>query len=190
MWIAKLKQIVSDLQGDPSALKPRVSDLWKTAGTTLARTGMDKMRCARVIAMRDFEGLKAIVADLEANPQLGVQTRYVPSRPAAPAAAPGAVEGAGGAAVAVEAPAPAATALAEPVNEADLNSALKAFRKRLKVTQLDEESKLGARIVGSKKASVVAITPPTQFPRAIWEALAERGKLKRAGSGLYELIGN
>ncbi len=214
MWTQKLRQIVDDLSSEATSdgagvPKPRVSDLWKTAGTTLQRTGVDRMRSARVIAMRDLEGLRGILAELDANPQLGVQTRYVPSRPAAPAESPvaaavvtgvatgvagGALGGAtdslaGGATAVAETPAPhgtSGTPLAAP-SDADLVSAMKAFRKRLKVTQLDEESKLGPRIVGGKRASVVAITPPSQFPRAIWDALVTQGKLKRSGGGMFEL---
>ncbi|MBL8759303.1 MAG: hypothetical protein JNK35_12840 [Phycisphaerae bacterium] len=86
--------------------------------------------------------------------------------------------------VAPAAPAPPAA----PPSEADLIAGLKAFRKRLKVTRLDEESRLSNRIVTSKRASVVAIAPPNQFPRAVWETLADQGKLRRSGSGLYELV--
>lgn len=73
----------------------------------------------------------------------------------------------------------------------ELASALKAFKKRLKLTRLDEESKLGVArpMTSGKRSGVVAITPPNQFPRAVWEELAKQGKLRRAGSGLYELIG-
>jgi hypothetical protein len=38
-----------------------------------------------------------------------------------------------------------------------------------------------------RPSGIVAITPPDQYPAAVWEELARQGKLKRAGSGLYEL---
>lgn len=71
-----------------------------------------------------------------------------------------------------------------------LKSALKAFRKRLKVSRLDEESKLGASrpMTGGKKSGITAITPPSQFPRAVWDELARQGVLRYAGSGLFELV--
>ncbi len=187
MWVSKLQGLVASIDGERN--KAKAADHWKIAGTTLARTGIDKMRAARVVAMRDLPGLKGLVAELEANPQLAVQTRYVPSRPsvAASASVTASGESAGGAPVAVASPPVAAEPVAPP-SEADLAAGLKAFRKRLKVTQLDEESRLSNRIVTSKRASVVAIAPPHQFPRAVWEALAEQGKLRRAGSGLYELV--
>ncbi len=70
----------------------------------------------------------------------------------------------------------------------ELKSALKAFRKRLKLTQLDDQSRLGyGPMTGGQQSSIVAITPPDQFPAAVWEELARQGKLKRAGSGMYAL---
>ena len=72
----------------------------------------------------------------------------------------------------------------------ELKHALKAFKKRLKLTRLDNESKLGygPMTKGSQKNSgIVGITPPNQFPPAVWEELARLGKLKHLGQGLYEL---
>jgi len=81
-----------------------------------------------------------------------------------------------------------ATAAAAAKKE-ELRLAMKAFRKRLKLTKLDDESRLGrSPLSGGGRSGVVAITPPNQFPREIWEELAEQGKLKRAGRGVYELV--
>lgn len=69
-----------------------------------------------------------------------------------------------------------------------LKAALKAFKKRLKLTQLDDQSRIGVGPMSSGRASgIVAITPPDQYPDEIWEELVRQGKLRRAGSGLYEL---
>ncbi len=71
----------------------------------------------------------------------------------------------------------------------ELRLAMKAFRKRLKLTKLDDESRIGhGPMSGGGKSGVVAITPPNQFPKEVWEELVEQGKLKRAGRGIYELI--
>jgi hypothetical protein len=71
----------------------------------------------------------------------------------------------------------------------ELKQALKAFKKRLKLTRLDAESKIGRNPVTSGKDSgIVAITPPNQFSQAVWEELVKQGKLKHAGRGTYELI--
>jgi hypothetical protein len=69
-----------------------------------------------------------------------------------------------------------------------LKAAMKAFRKRLKLTQLDDQSRIGKSPMSSGRPSgIVAISPPDQYPQAVWEELARQGKLKRAGNGLYEL---
>jgi hypothetical protein len=70
----------------------------------------------------------------------------------------------------------------------ELKQALKAFRKRLRLTQLDEESKLGGGPLSHNRARIVAITPPNQFAPAVWEELVRQGKLKKAGGGTYELV--
>jgi len=70
-----------------------------------------------------------------------------------------------------------------------LKSALKAFRKRLKLTRLDDQSRIGVGPLSSGRSSaIVAITPPDQFPQAVWDELVRQGKLRRAGSGMYELV--
>jgi hypothetical protein len=71
----------------------------------------------------------------------------------------------------------------------DLKAAYKAFKKRLKLTRLDAESNLGGGpLSGGRDSGIVAITPPHQFPVAVWEELVKQGKLKRAGGGTYELV--
>jgi hypothetical protein len=73
-------------------------------------------------------------------------------------------------------------------NPQELKAALKAFKKRLKLTCLDDQSRLGVGPMSSGRPSgIVAITPPDQYPSAIWEELANQGKLRRAGNGMYEL---
>jgi hypothetical protein len=69
-----------------------------------------------------------------------------------------------------------------------LKAAFKAFKKRLKLTRLDEESKIGRNPLTSGKGSgIVAITPPNDFPQAVWDELVKQGRLKHAGHGTYEL---
>lgn len=70
---------------------------------------------------------------------------------------------------------------------AELTKALKAFKKRLKLTQLDFDSRIGASPLSGHASGIVAITPPNQYPRAVWDALVEQGKLKKASQGQYEL---
>ena len=75
-----------------------------------------------------------------------------------------------------------------PLSPQELKAALKAFKKRLKLTCLDDQSRIGVGPMSSGRASgIVAITPPDQYPDAVWEELARQGKLRRSGSGMYEL---
>lgn len=75
----------------------------------------------------------------------------------------------------------------QPTKE-QLKAALKAFKRRLKLTRLDEESQLSRRPTTSGGgSSVVGITPPLEFPQAVWDELVKQGKLKKAGHGTYEL---
>jgi hypothetical protein len=76
----------------------------------------------------------------------------------------------------------------QPFTPQELKAALKAFKKRLKLTCLDDQSRIGVGPMSSGRASsIVAITPPDQYPQELWDELARQGKLKRAGQGLYEL---
>lgn len=75
-----------------------------------------------------------------------------------------------------------------PSTEAELKKALKAFRKRQKLTTLDDESRLGRSPLSGGKSSIVAIQPPREFPREVWEELADQGFLKRDGGGFYALV--
>jgi hypothetical protein len=78
-----------------------------------------------------------------------------------------------------------------PPTAEDLKRALKAFKKRLKLTRLDDESQLTRRpMTGGRGSEIVAITPPDQFPPSVWEELIRQGKLKSAGHGTYELVEN
>ncbi|MHC4948900.1 MAG: hypothetical protein ACYTG1_11655 [Planctomycetota bacterium] len=83
---------------------------------------------------------------------------------------------------------PADEPAAGPTRE-ELKRAMKAFRKRLKLTRLDEESRLGRNpLTGGKHSSVVAIMPPRQYAAEVWNELVRQGKLKDAGNGFYELV--
>jgi len=82
-----------------------------------------------------------------------------------------------------------ATSTPEPPSKEELRLALKAFRKRLKLTRLDDESRMGYGPTSSGQSSgIVSITPPNQFSKEVWQELAKQGKLKRDGGGLYSLV--
>jgi hypothetical protein len=72
----------------------------------------------------------------------------------------------------------------------ELRKALKAFKKRLKLARLEDESRLGhGPMSKGGKSEIVAVAPPNQYPRAMWDELVRQGKLRNAGHGLYELVG-
>jgi hypothetical protein len=76
-----------------------------------------------------------------------------------------------------------------PVHDREvLKHALKAFRKSLKVTRLDAESKIGRSPTSSgRESGIVGITPPPHYPREIWDELVRQGRLLRDRHGMYEL---
>ena len=75
-----------------------------------------------------------------------------------------------------------------PSSQEDLRKALKAFKKRLKMTQLDDDSKLGHSPLSKASDRIISIQPPAGFGKEIWEELADAGYLKRDGIGFFELV--
>ncbi len=70
----------------------------------------------------------------------------------------------------------------------NLKRAMKAFKKRLKLARLDDESSLGHGSVDKSRGSgIVAVRPPDRYPQEVWDKLVEAGKLQRAGAGLYQI---
>ncbi|NQU75536.1 MAG: hypothetical protein HQ546_04370 [Planctomycetes bacterium] len=84
-------------------------------------------------------------------------------------------------------PAPAAATVVVPDAEI-CKKALQAFRKRLSLTVLDEESKLGRSPLskGADSHVAAAIIPPSEWPESVWEELVRQGKLRYIGHGFYE----
>ncbi len=69
--------------------------------------------------------------------------------------------------------------------------ALRAFRKRLALTRLDDESKLGrGPLSKGSDESYASIVPPNEWPEPVWQTLAKQGKLRYIGHGFYELPKN
>lgn len=184
--IQRLEEVVSDIAVETE--KGKVASLWKTAGMTLAKTSYDPLKAARVIGDRNVESLANVVRELTAK----AKAARAAGPPADNAAKPGLPVAAAPAAVVPPAPIPARPAVhasAAPTHD-ELKSALKAFKKRLKLTKLDADSKLSARLVTGRRTEVLAISPPSEFRRSVWEQLVKEGKLKSAGSGMYEMVGS
>lgn len=73
-------------------------------------------------------------------------------------------------------------------DQAVFKRALKAFRKRLKLMRLDDESKLGQNAMTTGRASsILGVRAPDSYPDEVWDELAFHGRLVDAGDGLYEL---
>jgi hypothetical protein len=70
-----------------------------------------------------------------------------------------------------------------------LQRAMKALKKRLKVTRLDDESRLGHDAMSKGgNSGIVAVRPPTQYPAEVWQALEAKGRIRGDRNGLYEII--
>jgi hypothetical protein len=75
------------------------------------------------------------------------------------------------------------------IDPMQLKMALKAFKKRLKLSRLDDESRLGhGAMTGGGRSGIVAIPAPTKYPQELWDELVRQGKLRYSGHGLYELL--
>ena len=134
-------------------------EAWGLVSRLLSRMPGDHSDVAHVCSERDVAGLDALVDRLE-HPQ--------------PKAAKSGGQG--------------DSADAQEVTQRDKIAAMRAYRKRLKLARLDEESKIGNRqLTGGHKSEIDAIIPPTEFRNAVWQALAADGELKNTGQGFYQL---
>ena len=70
-----------------------------------------------------------------------------------------------------------------------LKRAMKAYRKRFKITVLEAESSIaGGPMSAGRRSTIVGITPPERYPRAVWDELVRQGRLLSSGrGGTYEL---
>lgn len=69
-----------------------------------------------------------------------------------------------------------------------IKAAFKAFKRKLKLARLDEESSLGGRgLTGGRKSGIAGIMPPPDHPTEVWELLVQQGKLRKMGRGTYGL---
>lgn len=75
-----------------------------------------------------------------------------------------------------------------PATEEELKRAFKAFKKRIKILQLEEDSRLGHSPLTGSKNKIVSIQPPTGFGKEVWQELADQGYLKRDSGGFFEVM--
>jgi hypothetical protein len=199
--VTKLAELVSELYICDDEKK--AASLWKSVQTALKKTSVDPLKAARIVNEKRKEDLAQVVQQLSApgakilaeKPRsaygVAVAARNEQSpAPAAPAPEPITVQ-----ASALLSPSPASPSTPPPAVPAaaptpeQLKGALTAFRKRLKLAHLNEESKLSSRaLTGGRKSTIKAIQPPYEYPKACWDELVKQGKIRAAGSGLYELV--
>jgi len=184
--LQKLGEVVSDLY---LAEGSKATKLWTSARASLMKlTAPDDPRVANVLSTRSVTALAKLLNDLN------TMARTAP--PTAPTSADDALD-----TVVGQTPVASPSLVSEPSASASpaapdpeqLKQAMKAFRKRLKLTILDEESKLGRTgnpMSGGKLSKIVAIMAPREYPAAVWEELARQGKLKSSGGSFYELVGD
>jgi hypothetical protein len=69
-----------------------------------------------------------------------------------------------------------------------MRAAYNAFKKRWKLTRLDQESQISrGPMSAGQRSTITGITPPDQFPPEVWDELVKQGRLKYAGSGCYAM---
>lgn len=68
-----------------------------------------------------------------------------------------------------------------------LKRAMKAFRKRLKLNRLDEESSIHGAMSKGQRSTVVAVEPPDSYAPDVWAELVRQGRLLEAGRRQLEL---
>lgn len=191
--LQRLSEMVSDLY---LAEGGKALQLWKSVATSLAKLAPEgDPRVAKVLQEKSVTGLAKLVGELSATAQTSSKKAQgtagddldptVPSPDVAPL---------GGTRPSTHpTPQPIAASQAvpsepEPVTPDQLKAAMKSFRKRLKLTKLDEESKISNRAMTSgRQSAIVAIMAPREYPKAVWDELVREGKLKDVGRGFYEL---
>lgn len=147
---------------------------WGAMHKALLKAKVDGRAILPIVGGRDLATLDALLA-------------WLRGEEAAPSDSGGAGAGDDGASGGAPAGAPTAAAPEVPIEET--RSAMRAFRKRLRLARLDAESRLGVGpLSGGKRHEIDAIVPPREFGIAVWEALVAQGRLRRAGGGFYALV--
>ena len=146
---------------------------WGVMHKLLLKAKVDPQALMRIVGSRDLAEMRRAVARAKGESVEDVQATV-------DAGGTGGVAGSGGATGAEDVPA---------FDQALLQEALRLFRKRLKLSQLDADSKLGhGPMSGTGQYRIQSMVPPRDHPAAVWEALVRAGKLRREGDGFYSLV--
>ena len=163
--LQNLGEIVSDLFlcESPS----QAAKLWDRAAKALKHTDAQPSDFEKILIDRDVTGLTRLVNQLT-TPGGRPAAKSSPPTPTTPAAAPTPPQPTATRGIPSRSSTPTPQASIDPADPLVLKRAMKSFRKRLKLTRLDEESKLGrSPLTTGKSSGVVAISPPNQFPLAV-----------------------
>ena len=181
----KISDLVAELwlAGDPKTQ----TKLWSRAQVALMRMGIDANHVANIVKQRDIEAFAALVGQVHAG-----KTPTSPTGKKDPSTsekrARGAISVSDGRTIGQMRTQLAAESGQDSLEEPNLKRALKAFRRKIKSLRREDESKIGSRYVTmGRESNICAITPPSNFPMTVWNKLAELGRLKKAGSGTFEL---
>jgi hypothetical protein len=190
IFVGKLSAIVSDLAltKDPK----ETGRLWAKAKEFLAKTSANQTRVQKLLAEKNLEGLARVVNELSGAKQVAAPKTVVAPEPAPATGAPPtdpSTDPQSGLAIADPSASATPQSAPSPIPHETLKHALHAYKKRLKLTRLNDESRLSPRVMtGGRKSEVVGIIPPDQYPKEVWDALVADGKLKYTGHGFYELM--
>ncbi len=158
---AALARIVTS---DPSAAGPH----WGAIHKLLLKAKLDPQAIMRLVGARDTAELTRAVARAKG------EEVAEPSADASVAAVDGTATNA---------------APAQEFELSVLQDALRMFRKRVKLSQLDADSKLGVGpMSGTGQHRIQAMLPPRDYPWGVWEALVKAGKLRRDADGFYSIV--
>jgi hypothetical protein len=173
------RKLLNSVSTEPNA--PASGPNWKTLHTLLKKAPCDQMRLARFVAERNVEAMRKLLDEVAAAPP--------PAPRGGGAGGGGTGESGSGDAAVRAAPRPEIIVRAEKPTAQQLKTALAAFKKRLKLTKLDQESRVGrSPLSGGAKSGIVAILPPNAYPRTYWEELEKQGQIRNTGGGFYELV--
>lgn len=165
--LCALQDTITELKRIDEIPNAHPGPLWGDAHKLLLKTKIKPADIIPIITSRNLEALEQTIGILRGDSDTIRAAEACQAAQAEAAAAP---------------PPPA-------IDPEILKNALRAFRKRLKLTRLDHESRLGVGpMSGGKKADFDAIIAPREFPPEVWQALAAQGRLRNTGQGFYELI--
>lgn len=75
----------------------------------------------------------------------------------------------------------------DPTDKILLKRAMNAFKRRLKLSRLgDESSSSRGAFSGGKVSGIAGINPPREFPQEVWDELVRQGRLVEA-NGCYSM---